>query len=122
MEAFKRLDVAIDAYFNDPQALAATSKSRGKVESAPSTSKLNTLFDKYKGTIWRDSVERYPRSDDVLDPSSDEITIDGTINLCEDLEVDPEDVIMLAVAYELKSPRVGEWTRKGWLDGWKALG
>jgi DCN1-like protein 1/2 len=36
--------------------------------------------------------------------------------------VDPEDVVLLAVAYELKSPRVGEWTRKGWVDGWKAIG
>ncbi|TFK29171.1 hypothetical protein FA15DRAFT_429039 [Coprinopsis marcescibilis] len=79
------------------------SKSRG-APSAPSTSKLNALFDKYK------------------DPNSDEISIDGTISLCEDLNVDPEDVVMLAVATELKSPRIGEWTRQGWVDGWKALG
>jgi DCN1-like protein 1/2 len=52
----------------------------------------------------------------------DEITVDGTIKLCEDLAVNPEDVVMLAVAYELKSPRVGQWTRKGWHDGWKNLG
>ncbi|KAH6912125.1 Cullin binding-domain-containing protein [Coprinopsis sp. MPI-PUGE-AT-0042] len=56
------------------------------------------------------------------DQNGDEITIDGTIQLCEDLEVDPEDVVMLAVAYELKSPKVGEWTKQGWLDGWKNLG
>jgi hypothetical protein len=48
--------------------------------------------------------------------------VDGTIRLCNDLNVDPEDVVLLAVAYELKSPRVGEWGRKGWVDGWKALG
>jgi DCN1-like protein 1/2 len=29
---------------------------------------------------------------------------------------------MLAVAYELKSPKVGEWTKQGWLEGWKNLG
>ena len=56
------------------------------------------------------------------DEGSDEITIDGTIKLCEDLEVDPEDVVMLAVAYELKSPKVGEWARTGWVEGWKGLG
>jgi len=28
---------------------------------------------------------------------------------------------MLAVAYELKSPSVGEWTRPGWVEGWKKL-
>ena len=63
------------------------------------------------------------RADGVgLDEGSDEITIDGTIKLCEDLEVDPEDVVMLAVAYELKSPKVGEWARAGWVEGWKGLG
>lgn len=36
--------------------------------------------------------------------------------------MDPEDVVLLAVAYDLKSPRMGEWSRKGWLEGWKALG
>lgn len=55
------------------------------------------------------------------DPDGDEITVDGTIKLCEDLEVDLEDVVMLAVAYELKSPRMGTWTRQGWIDGWKTL-
>lgn len=36
--------------------------------------------------------------------------------------MDPEDVVLLAVAYDLKSLRMGEWSRKGWLEGWKALG
>ncbi|KAG6833411.1 hypothetical protein H0H87_007396 [Tephrocybe sp. NHM501043] len=72
--------------------------------AAPSKSKLITLFNKYK------------------DPDAEEITVDGTIKLCEDLDVNPEDVVLLAVAFELKSPRVGEWTKGGWIDGWKALG
>lgn len=29
---------------------------------------------------------------------------------------------LLSLAYELQSPRLGEWTRKGWLDGWKSIG
>lgn len=48
--------------------------------------------------------------------------MDGTIKLCQDLDVDPEDVVLLAVAFELKSPGMGQWTRKGWVDGWKAIG
>ncbi|TEB33879.1 DUF298-domain-containing protein [Coprinellus micaceus] len=86
LEYHGRLDVAADAYFNNPNAFASSS-SKAARPSAPSTSKLNQLFDKYK-----------------------------------DLEVDPEDVVMLAVAYELKSPKVGEWARAGWVEGWKALG
>lgn len=42
--------------------------------------------------------------------------------LCNDLGVNPEDVVLLAIAYELKSPGVGEWPRKGWQEGWKNLG
>ncbi|KAK0494382.1 defective in Cullin neddylation protein 1 [Armillaria luteobubalina] len=93
LDKYRRLDAALDAYFNDPdQPLLA------------STSKLNALFDKYK------------------DPDGDEITIDGTIKFCEDLAVNPEDVVLLSIAYELKSKRMGEWGRQGWLEGWRNLG
>ncbi|CAE6475757.1 unnamed protein product [Rhizoctonia solani] len=90
-----RLDAAVDAYY------------QGLTDSPPaqvSTQKLGALFDKYK------------------DPDSADIGITGTIQWCEDLGVDPEDVSLLAVAYELKSPAVGEWTRSGFVDGWKKLG
>jgi len=102
LEKHKRLDVAIDAYYNDPSAMAAAAKRHDSV--GPSVSKLNALFDKYK---------------DVDGP---DISADGTIKWCEDLNVNPEDVVLLAVAFELKSPRVGEWNKKGWTDGWKSLG
>lgn len=58
----------------------------------------------------------------MIDPDSDEISVDGTITFCEDLDVNPEDVVLLAVAYELKSPSMGRWSRKGWVDGWRSLG
>jgi DCN1-like protein 1/2 len=50
LEKHKRLDYAIDAYYNDPLAIAATARRQADI-SAPSTSKLNTLFDKYKGAL-----------------------------------------------------------------------
>ncbi|KZT21290.1 hypothetical protein NEOLEDRAFT_761209 [Neolentinus lepideus HHB14362 ss-1] len=86
IEQYKHVEVAINAYYNE-------SSSRTSSQSGASTSKLNGLFDQYK------------------DPDGDSITVDGTIKLCQDLSVDPEDVVLLAVAYELKSPRVGEWNR-----------
>jgi DCN1-like protein 1/2 len=58
----------------------------------------------------------------TTDPNGDNIGIDGTIKWCSDLGVDPEDVSLLAVACELKSPTVGEWTKSGFVDGWKRLG
>ena len=57
-----------------------------------------------------------------IDSDGDAITVDGTIKLCEDLCVDPEDIVLLAVAYELKSPGIGEWNKKGWVEGWKNVG
>ena len=59
---------------------------------------------------------------DRVEADGDDIDVDGTIRLCADLGVDPEDAVLLAVAYELKSPTMGTWERKGWVDGWKSLG
>jgi len=43
------------------------------------------------------------------------------MKFCEDLEVDLEDVVLLALAYELKSPRMAIWTKQGWIEGWKKM-
>lgn len=49
--------------------------------------------------------------------------MEGTMQLCEDLDVAPdEDCVLYSIAYELKSPRMGEWNRKGWNEGWRNLG
>ncbi|KAH9922224.1 defective in Cullin neddylation protein 1 [Fomitopsis serialis] len=98
LEKYKRLDVAIDAFYGDPNALASAQRS------TVSTTKINQLFDQYKD----------PDGDDM-------IAVDGTIRLCGDLGSDPADVVWLAVAYDLKSPSMGEWARKGWVDGLKRL-
>ena len=57
-----------------------------------------------------------------LDADEDDITVDGTLSLCKDLGVDPEDVVLLAVACELQSPSVGRWRKSGWVQGWRGLG
>lgn len=56
------------------------------------------------------------------DEDGDTIGVDGTLRWCTDLGVDPEDVSLLAIAYELKSPTVGEWAKSGFIEGWKRLG
>ncbi|KAF9529113.1 defective in Cullin neddylation protein 1 [Crepidotus variabilis] len=101
LKEHKRLEVAIDAYYNNPNEFAG--KRKAEATSSPSTSKLARLFDQYKD-------------------EGDEILINGTIKFCEDLQVDPEDVVLLAVACELKSPGMGRWTRQEWIDGWKHIG
>jgi len=103
LETHKRLDIAIDAYYDNPHAFSTPGRRKGE-SSAPSNHKILHLFEKYK------------------EPESEEITIDGTIKFCADLNVNPEDVVLLAIAYELKSPGVGQWTKSGWLEGWKNIG
>ncbi|KAG6877629.1 hypothetical protein C0993_005450 [Termitomyces sp. T159_Od127] len=112
LEKYKRVDAAIDAYYNNPHEFNTPARHQ-PAPTAPSTSKLTTLFNKYK-EFGLPSLQ--------LDPDGDEITVDGTIKLCGDLEVDPEDVVLLAVAFELRSPGIGRWTKQGWTEGWKALG
>ena len=66
---------------------------------------------------WRTNIKN-----GCLDQDEDEIKIDGTLKWCEHLGVNPEDVVLLAIAYELKSMSMGTWTRAGWVDGWRSLG
>lgn len=109
IQKYGKAELAIDAYFNDPDAMVGISSQQIRRDSTGQSQahKLNTLFDKYRTTN---------------DPNqSDSISIDGTIALCADLDVDPEDVVLLAVACELKAPGVGEFTRAGWKDGWRSL-
>lgn len=52
LEKFKRVDIAIDSFYNDPGMFSNTATptaATSRRPEAPSTSKLNTLFDKYKG-------------------------------------------------------------------------
>lgn len=102
LKKHKRLDAAIDAYFNDSSS--ASSSSQPKLAGhALSTAEIVKQFNKYK------------------DKDGEDITVDGTMKFCEDLEVDLEDVVLLALAYELKSPRMAIWTKQGWIEGWKKM-
>lgn len=111
----------MDAFYNDPSAMAS-SRYLG-ASSGPSTSKLNTLFDKYKGTPNLGISLKMILHRMYTDPDGEDITMEGTMLLCEDLDVNPdEDCVLYAIAFELKSPRMGEWNKKGWTEGWKNIG
>lgn len=71
-------------------------------------------------------MHRPPRSY-IPDPDGDIISTQGTVQFFTDLgftqDEDEDDTPkLLVLAYELQSPRLGEWTRRGWLDGWKSIG
>ncbi len=49
------------------------------------------------------------------------IGVDGTMQLCQDLGVDPSDVSLLVLAYRLGCPRMCEFQRDGFVSGLSAL-
>jgi DCN1-like protein 1/2 len=58
----------------------------------------------------------------TLDPDKkDCITVDGTMNLCQDLGIDPTQLDFLLVSYHLGSKQMGEFTRQPFVDGCVAL-
>lgn len=96
--------------------------NRENAQTPPSTD-LEKIFNKYKGVqfVLCCAGPLFPHAP-PLDRNDDDITVDGTLSLCSDLGVDPEDVILLAIACELKSPCVGRWKKTGWIQGWRGLG
>jgi DCN1-like protein 1/2 len=47
--------------------------------------------------------------------------VEGVEKLCNDLKVDPTDIVMLVLSYRLGSTRMCELTRRGWMEGWTHL-
>lgn len=41
--------------------------------------------------------------------------------MCEDLEISPEDVVMLPLSFYLRSPSLGTFQRASYIDGWRAI-
>jgi len=65
---------------------------------------VSALFDKYK------------------EEESDKIEIAGIEKLCADLQVDPTDVIMLAIAWEMRAATMCVFTREEWTRGMTEMG
>lgn len=81
------------------------STSSNKKTDKESREKLNTLFDRFKDA----------------ESTADEINIEGTMEYCQELDVSPEDVVLLALSFYLESPTMGKFTREGFVNGWRTL-
>ncbi|KAA8648133.1 DCN1 family protein [Aspergillus tanneri] len=86
---------AIDTYFQSPKGAGG------------STSALNKIFDSYQ-----DSPANNP----------DGIGIEGAMKYFGDLQVQLDEVTCLGIAELLQSPSMGEFTREGFLNGWRSAG
>lgn len=56
----------------------------------------------------------YTGNDDVIGP-------EGMEKFCEDIGVEPENIIMLVLAWKLEAQNMGFFTRQEWLKGMTAL-
>lgn len=104
-----RLEAATNAFFSDEQAqlnagsVASKNSVQDKKSEKESRDRLNALFDQFK------------------DEDEDQITIDGALEMCEALEISPEDVVFLPLSFYLKSASIGTFTRSDYVQGWKTL-
>ncbi|KAE8320533.1 Cullin binding-domain-containing protein [Aspergillus sergii] len=89
------VEEAIDAFFQSPQGAGGA------------TSSINKIFDSYR---------------DSPDDNPDGIGIEGAMKFLGDIQVQLDEVTCLGIAELLKSPSMGEFTREGFLNGWRAVG
>jgi DCN1-like protein 1/2 len=47
--------------------------------------------------------------------------MDGAMQMFQDLDISPEDVVLLPLSFYLKSPSLGTFQRAQYIEGWKAI-
>jgi hypothetical protein len=94
----------MEAFWSDPTA--QRNAERAALSSSASYGpKLEALFDEYAQLGSNDDKDVW--------------SIDATLKWCEDLEIDPEDPVMLAVAHMCKAKEMGAFARADWVNAWK---
>ncbi|XP_023529945.1 DCN1-like protein 2 isoform X1 [Cucurbita pepo subsp. pepo] len=87
------LEGAIDVFYSQPLIKAFTDSRH-----------LEELYSRYK------------------DPYVDMILADGISLLCNDLQVDPQDIVMLVVSWHMKANTMCEFSKQEFIGGLQALG
>ena len=78
--------------------------------------RIEGLFNKYQG-ICPNHFGHLVSDTCTFDAQieTDEAAIYGTLEFSEDIDVSPEEVVLLAVAYKSKSPGVGAFPKDSWV-------
>ncbi|XP_050212963.1 uncharacterized protein LOC126664561 [Mercurialis annua] len=84
---------AFEVFYNHPQ-----------IKTFTDTKRLEDLYNRYK------------------DPYVDMVLVDGITLLCNDLQVDPQDIVMLVVSWHMKAATMCEFSKQEFLGGLQALG
>jgi hypothetical protein len=70
-----------------------------------------------------DSSKRINAHGNAIDPDDDDtIGEDGILKFCEDIAVDPQDIVVLIISWKMNAQIMCTFTRSEWLQGMKALG
>ncbi|XP_021757379.1 DCN1-like protein 1 isoform X2 [Chenopodium quinoa] len=87
------LEGALDIYYSQPQIKPFTDSRH-----------LEELFNRYR------------------DPDYDMIMADGISSLCTDLQVDPQDIVMLVISWHMKAATMCEYSKQEFIGGLQSLG
>lgn len=87
------LEGAFDIFYSQPHIRTVTDSRH-----------LEELYNRYK------------------DPYVDMILVDGITLLCNDLQVDPQDIVMLVVSWHMKAATMCEFSRQEFIGGLQYLG
>ncbi|XP_011095740.1 DCN1-like protein 1 isoform X2 [Sesamum indicum] len=72
------------------------------------------------------SLERQKKYDAVYetyqDDSVDLILADGITRLCDNIQVDPQDIVMLVLAWHMKASTMCQFSKQELVDGFESLG
>ncbi|KAK9814215.1 hypothetical protein WJX72_002410 [[Myrmecia] bisecta] len=96
------VEAAIEVFYTSafPESSSTASTSGPRLDAAA----LEQLYQRYR------------------DPNSDQILAEGVGQFCSDLNVDPEDVIMLVISWHFRAATMCEYSKQEFVDGMKSLG
>jgi DCN1-like protein 1/2 len=103
-------------------ALTPPSYFQSSPANSGSTTSLNKIFDGYRGTVLHSRSKQLLTCIDDPDDNPDGIGTEGAMKFLGDINVQLDEVACLGIAELLKSPSMGEFTREGFVNGWKAVG
>jgi DCN1-like protein 1/2 len=97
------LEPAVDYYYSAGYLSSGGSPMHGGSNRIDRTA-IHQLFLKYK------------------DENEDAVLAEGIMQLCEDLEVEPEDLVVLVLSYHLDAQSMGEYSQSEFESGMESLG
>lgn len=97
---------------NGPSAGEEKTKSKKKKDTVYAKKNVEKLFDRFKDAP--EAMEGSPEPDPAIGP-------EGIERLCKEIEIDPDDVVLLVLAYQLNASEMGYFYRDEWVNGLEKL-